>query len=374
MSETKAPVSEQDTINAAEGLIDTDKLKSPSKPVEEIQGQAAVQEPNTEGKPTQQPEPVKQTGTTKNEKPSDSIKVDTAFGVDSYGDSSGDDVKLSSWADVQAFAKDNELELNDVNDIQGIVAELKYLRTEASKLPELEKNYSNFQEQLKSMPNEVAAIYDAGIQGNHIDVIKQIAAASEIDFSKHFKEQDVIALVGRYTGKSFNKEGFNDMDDTTQQALSALAETKYQDEQKTYVDRVQNRKQNQDVFQKNFSDSVETSISKLKEKFPKFKDDALNHVKTVMTAGLKESLFNTDNTYRDDAAVRIAMQEYGESALQVTNQTIGDMAKQMKSKIESDTREQLLGRSDIPENRGKSGELTEDVILKTAKTATSFLH
>lgn len=365
-------VTDADRLDAAEGLIDTSKLRTPNAapaadPNAQVQKDPDAQ--NSTGQPTQQPP-----STEGNKKPGpvDPIKVDTAFGTSTYGE---EDKKLSSWADIVAFTKDEAgIELKDANDLQLVISELKELRAKTEKMSELEKSTKQFQEQLKSLPNEVAAIYDAALNGNHMEAIKKIAAASEIDFSKHFKDQNVLSLVGRYTGRSFTEEAFKDLDPTAKDALMAVAETKYNDERTAYENSVVNRQKNQQAYQQNFKASVDASIDVLKKKFPAFKEDALNHVRQVMEFGVKDSLFTPDNVYKPEAAVRIAMQEFGEAALQVTQKTIGDMAAQMRGRIASETTENILNRNDYPVNNGRQAEMTEDKIVQEAKKATDFLR
>jgi len=93
-----------------------------------------------------------------------------------------------------------------------------------------------------------------------------------------------------------------------------------------------------------------------------------------MAYGLKDSLFNPDNTYKPDAGIKIAMQEFGLETIQESYNTIGKMAEKMRGQIQGETQEQLLLRSDKPDQQGRQAVDTTNVIADAVSQATAFLN
>jgi hypothetical protein len=87
----------------------------------------------------------------------------------------------------------------------------------------------------------------------------------------------------------------------------------------------------------------------------------------------KDNLFNPDNTYKPEAAVRIAMQEFGQEAILTQNETIGQMADAARGKITGQAHEQLLGRSDIPNQQGRQIADETNVVSDAVDKELSFL-
>lgn len=353
-------VASKEMIDGAAGLVDTADLQN-------IDG-ANTPDNKSTGEPVQ---PQATTDGDNKDKPVDTIKVDTAFGSNTYGEKG---TVLTSWDDMVAFAKDNGVKLEGANDLQGLISEINSLKTKLKDVPALQQKIDTYENQAKTIPNDVAAINQAVTQGgDYMGVIKQIATGNELDFNKHFKDQDVLSLVGRYTGRSLTKESFGEMDQTTRDGLSLIAETKYNDEKSAYTTNIINKQENDQKFATSLNESVRVSIDNLKKRFPDFEVEALKHVENVMATGLKDSLFNPDNTYKPDAAVRIAMQEYGETALQTQEQTIGELAEKIGSRIEGKVNENLILRSNVPDNKGRQADASENEVKKAVDNATHFL-
>lgn len=361
-------VTSQEALDGAAGLIDTTDLQTGAAAPQTNEGAPASNASTDQPAQSQANQP--QVGNN-NQGSVEPIKVETTFGTSTYGE--GETV-LSSWDDVAAYAKDQGIDLEKVDDLQGVITELNLLKAQVANVPQLEQAIATYDQQIKSLPKEVAAITDAALKGeDYIGLIKQVATGIDFDLTKHFKDQDVLSLVGRYNNRSFTKEVFDEMDASTRDGLIAIAETKYNDEQKSYTDNVLNSTKNQEAFEKSFIDSVNTSMDNLKKRFPSFKPDDLKKVEDILRVGLKDNYFNPDNTYKEDAAIRIAMSEYGESALQVQAQTIGDFVAKARSEMEGQTNENLVHRSNVPENRGRQANASENVVEKAVNEATDFL-
>ena len=92
-----------------------------------------------------------------------------------------------------------------------------------------------------------------------------------------------------------------------------------------------------------------------------------------MTAELHGTLFNPDNTYKPDAAERIAMQEYGQETILAQSHTISDLVAKHTAAGRSEANEQILQRSDNRELTGAAIAPGDNAVSQAVKDATSFM-
>lgn len=300
------------------------------------------------------------------------IEVKTAFGTQTYGGQGGP--VLSSFEDVQAFAKEQGFEISQVDDIRQLFTQVTELKQKAENANHLQAAVDSYKTQLGSLPPPVLNLVEAAIAGqDYKALISDIAAGVQVDLSKSFNDHDPISLIKQYADSGITKEAYDELSDPNKNALRAVAKTKYESDQQRWKQVTTDNSNKQTEFNQKFSKSIEASVSELRKAFPDMDDSTIKAVTDKMAYGFKDSLFNPDNTYKPEAAVKIAMQEYGQEALNAQKNTIGSLAQQIAGKIEGKVNEQLLQRSDTPEQQGRNVVDNTNVVAETVKAQTGFI-
>jgi len=387
MADEKTP-SGGDALEAAGGLISSDKLGkiagkgvAPVATPEKTASAAAAAEPK-KVQPRGGDQAAQQAAAAEAAKPDkkvEPITVKTPFGQKTFGvkeDEKGE-VTLQSFEDVQTFAKVNNLELKEVNDLQGVIKEHAKLKTELEHLTGLQKQIENYERTLKSLPNEVSLILDSAIKGqDYTQLIQNIANRGALDFSRSFSNYQINDMINHYSDTKRTQDEFKEMDEGQYNALKDLAKTKYETDQASYNAQIQQTKRSTELAQQNFDQSVENSIKLLRTNNPGMGEAEIKRIRDIMTADLQNTLFNGDGyTYKPEAAERIAMQEYGKEAILAQQHTIADIVARYQNQGVSQAREEILEHSDKrPMPAGGSGGADENVISDTVKKETSFMH
>ena len=366
MAEEGAQLSERDraALEAAEGMgLAPDKATTGQEP-------APGAEP---GAQEGQNQPAQGSGAGAGQEPAKPIEVNTPFGKQVIGAQVSEEV-LSSWDDIRTYAKENGVELNDANDIKQLFGVISELKQKAEAVPTLEATVNQFKSQLGGLPPEVANIVDAAVSGkDYKSLIKNVAAGADFDLTKDFSEHSTINVIRKYVNPEFTQEQYEALDAANKSALETLAKSKYETDQIQYRSAVADKAHEKEAYQQKFSESVNKAITVLKQTYPDMSDEHIKVVADRMQVSLRDALFNPDNTYKEDAGIRIAMQEFGADALAAQKQTIGDLAKQIESRIQSQTHESLLGRSDKPDTMGRQAVQDKDQIAKAVDNMTGFL-
>jgi len=305
------------------------------------------------------------------------IKVETAFGSQIFGGlDPGKEVKLSSFADVQAFAKDAyQLEIKDVNDFQTLLKELKESKAQAAEAEQYKTAAANFESTIKNLPEEIGLLMQAFVSGvDHKPLLAQMMQAQSLNFERDFDTYPELDMVNRFSDKPYTKEEYDAFEPGQRKVFKDLAKAKYDSAKTTYNATKQETHRSAQMTQQNVLNSVESSITQLRKVYPSMGDNQIKRVSEIMTGGLRDSLYNVDGTYKPDAAIKIAMQEFGAEAIKVQAQTIGQIVERLKGEGASAATENLIGRSDKP--RGDVGHTLQDrtnVIAEEVKRQTSFL-
>jgi len=370
--------SDESMISAAAGLVSEKKL------------QTAVSSTNGEPAPAPAPAPVTPIVDTNKgvsdpniqvaaapvaTNPLNPVVVKSPLGDQVYGVLPMDQIKLSSFADVAAFAKDAVgAELKDVQDLVGFISNYKVIQEKAANVDKLQKVVDTYKSSLDNLPKDVSLIVSAALQGqDHMPIIQKLTQKAKIDFDKPFGAHDSLAVVNHYTEKNFTKETFDALDPSLQESFLDIAKLKYKADQDEYTSMQANIKSTAETRQKVFLTSVDSSIAQMVANNPKMEKAAIERVRQIMTAGLSDSLFAKDRTYLPDAAEKIAYLEYGKSIVAAQAKTIGDYVAKIRAETESKTTEALLMRSDKPIPTGGAGNISKNVLQAEVDKATSFL-
>ena len=169
------------------------------------------------------------------------------------------------------------------------------------------------------------------------------------------------------------QEAYDELTDANKAALSALAKNSYESDQVRYQKAVADQSAAKKEFEQKYSKSIDDALANVKREFPTMDQAALKLVRDKMEFGLVQSLFNEDNTYKPDAGVKIAMQEFGQEAIKESWNTIGQLAQQMKSKIQGETFEGLVQRGDKPDQQGRQVADNSNAVAEAVARQTSFL-
>lgn len=305
------------------------------------------------------------------------IIVETPFGKKVYGAKPKDgteEVVLSSFEDVKSFANAFNIELKDVNDLQGFIKEYDKLKAELSNASATKATLDNYERSLKALPTEVSMILDAALNNRDYNtLIGDIAQRGVLNFEKGFNDYPEQDLINHYSDTKYNKDEFKEMDEQQYKALRMMANTRYDTDKLTYNNNIANQQRTADLSKQNFDQSVEASIAQLKTNNPDIGEVQTQRIRNIMTAELHGTLFNPDNTYRPDAAERIAMQEYGKETILAQSHTISDIVAKFTAAGRSQASEQILERSDARPLTGGAVAPGDNKVSEAVKSATGFM-
>lgn len=305
------------------------------------------------------------------------VVLETAFGTKVFG--GGDPAQgaqtLNSFADVQNFAKAFNIDINEVNDFQNLLKDHDSMRRQVLDAGQYKAKLDTYERTLKSLPTEVTAILEAATTGqDYTKVIQSISQRGVFNFEKNFDGYNERELINHYNDERHTKEELDEMDEGQYKALRNMAKTRYETDQLTYKNTVLEQQRTTATAQKQFDVSVETSLAQLKANNPDMDVAKIQRIRSVMTAELHSTLFEQDNTYKPDAAEKIAMQEYGKETILAHEHTIGDLVTKYTAAGASQATERILQASDGRLIPGAPEAPSQNVITEVAKKETSFLH
>jgi len=303
------------------------------------------------------------------------IVVKSPLGDQSFGGVPVAEVKLTSFEDVAAFAKDYAgIELKTVQDFVPVFNQLKELQKNASEAAKLQKYVDTYKSTLDNLPPDVSLIMSAAINGeDYMPIVQKLQQKAAFDFEKPFESHDELAVINHYTGKNYTKETLDKLEPDVQDTLLDTVKLKYKADQDALTNLRTNTKSAIEKRQNAFRTSVESSINNMLASNPSMDKAAVEVVRQVMTGDLSEALFTKDKTYLPDAAEKIAYMMYGKQIVQAQAQTIGDIVKKMRAEGESQATEKILMRSDQPLLKGSGAPGDRNVIQSIVEKETSFL-
>jgi len=365
--------SPENLVSAASGLVSEEKLKG-------MTGQpAAPQNPPAAPENAVQPsatDPNNPPAPPEGQRTMDPIVVKSPLGDLVYGAVPQEQVTLSSFADIAAYAKDVAgVELKDTQDFVSFFQSYKGIVEKATASEQVQKALENYKSTLNSVPPEVSLIVQAALSGeDYMSIINKLSQKSVMDFEQAFEKHDALKLINHYTGKTFTKEAFDALDPDLQENYEYIAKAKYKQDQDEYANIKTSNSQAREIRQKALLASVESSIARMVENNPKMDKTAIDRVRQIMTEGLKSSIFGADNTYLPDAAEKIAYLEFGKTIVTQQAKTIGDIVAKIRGEAGTEATEKLLLRNDAPIPKGGSGNIDQNLLNNEVKKATAFLR
>ena len=300
------------------------------------------------------------------------VEVKTAFGTQTFGAQGGP--VLSSWEDIKSFAKEQGMEIKEADDIRQLFTQVVDLRQQVADIPALQSVVNTYKSQIGSLPPEVMNLVETAIAGkDYKSIIQDLAAGASLDLTRSFDEHNKLNLIRQYASPGLTQEAYDELSDGNKSGLNDIAKSKYETDKTRWQEATRNKAADQEAYQQSFNQSVDVAIQNLQKAFPDMKPEVVKSVKDTMTFGFKDSLFNPDNSYKPDAGIKVAMQEYGQEALSSQQETIGQMAQRMQGKIEGQVNEGLLQRSAAPDQTGRQVVDNSNVVANSVKQATDFL-
>lgn len=351
--------SPQDMLSAASGLM----------------GNQPIVAPAAEAAPAADPIPAAQAAPAPSgEAINPAVVVKSPLGDQMYGGNPVEGVVLTSFADVQAFAKDYlDVEIKEVKDLVPVFEELKKAKEVVVNAAETQKQLDTYVSIINNLPKDVSLILAAVMQGqDHMPIIQKLQQKAVMDYNKPFEAHDTLQLVNHYTGTQYTKETFDTLDETAKRALTDSVRLKYtadSNEMRTFEGNVQKAAEKS---QQDFLASVESSISNMVKANPNMDKAAVDRVRKIMQYGVADTLFTKEKTYTPDAAERIAMMEFGKQTIVAQAQTIGDIVQRMTNQGVTKELEHTLLKSDKPIPSG--GSKGTNPMASIVDRETSFIH
>ena len=304
------------------------------------------------------------------------IEVASPFGSEVYKDLPGSsDPEITTFEDVVKYAETVGVDVKSPGDFKKVFGELVELKKTAADMDLVKTKVSNYEAIFSSLPEDISAVVNAYLNGeDYKEVISQMTSKGGVDFSKDFSSHNVVDLINLYTEESLDGDAWEDMDDKSRNALTSVAKRAYVFDQKEYKESLTRPQRVAEEFRGRFSQSVDTSLTKLAASYPSMDKSRLERVKKIMEADLHSTLFNPDNTYRPEAAERIAFQEFGKETIAQYQHTIGDIVKMYDNSTESKVVETVLRKSDNPStDQGRNVTDPTSRIAKIVEEQTGFL-
>jgi len=300
--------------------------------------------------------------------------IKTPLGDQIYGGIPTADVKLSNFADVQAFAKDFAgIELKEVQDFVPLLTNFKQSKEQAASAAALQKQVENFTSTIENLPQEVSLILNTAVSGgDHMAVINNMQKKAALAYDKSFESQDLVKLTNHYTDKQFTQETFDTLDPTSKDVLTTSIKARFEADKDAVLNFEKNTKKATEDRQTKYVASVDASISAWTAENPNVDKAAVAEVKKTMLYGLSDELFTKDKNYTPDAAKKIAMMKYGEQIVTAQKQTIGEIVAKMQNAGASKAIENIILKSDKPPLANSTNQ-NNNVIATEVEKATSWL-
>jgi len=302
------------------------------------------------------------------------IVVETPLGKKVFGEPSPQDIKIEKLEDIQKIAETYGLNLENPEKIVDFLKEYKDVKEKIVDLQNKASQLDNYNRIIDALPADVKAVLNAALIGqDYKTVVRKIVESERMDYSKPFEQHNVREIVNMFSPRKYTKAEYDELDESVRQSLEEAAKIRYETERQNYLNQIQAINQESIRRQQAFEQSVEQSLAYLKANNPGIGEAQLRRVREIMTQDLHASLFNPDQTYRIDAAEKIAMLEFGKETIQKQEQTIGDLVKKYVSQGMAKATEEILLQAD-KRLQSSGGDLSnEDLMKQIVERETSFL-
>lgn len=202
-------------------------------------------------------------------------------------------------------------------------------RTDAQNGSKAQQELAALQTDINNMPKPLYEAMNAWATGQDWQSIAA-QATSKIDFNKAFSQNEVADIVNHYYPDEFTKQDLANQQDPNIKKVISLAEKQFSLDKKEHDLRRTRLQQDALTREKSFKDSIESSVSYLKETFPALDQTKLSKVKEIMSSNGEATLFrNADGSYKQEAAKAITLALFGENEITNARKALEERNNQM---------------------------------------------
>lgn len=266
-------------------------------------------------------------------------------------------------------ASEESTGINDINDLtqrikddlnieadspDKVYQEMRRLKEEREKLDEVEKQKEDFRNTIENLPEDLYEAMAAYYEGE--DYRNVINMRPNLDFSKTEDDLPEADLVKTYYPDTFTDEDIQELkegdpDERLKKAWDATVKTakeKFRSDKEVFSKRQQDRDKRIQDQQQALEQSMEKAVTNFKEKFPGADNDYISSIKSSLQ-NPTSIFFNDDGTLKDDAAVKLALAEHGQS---LVDEVVQRTKAEAKSEARQEEAKKKPSKPDPTKNRG----------------------
>ena len=205
---------------------------------------------------------------------------------------------------------------------------------------------SIYEQTIVNLPDDLKSlVYDWANGNDYKKTINDIVKGSRLDYSKDASSYDADYLISFYN-PDISKEDLEELDAKVKATLHSNALRQYNSDKVAIIEKDKRIQQQTEQRKQEFASSVEDSIAELKRKYPQFSASKINEIKDRMITGY--SLYD-NGKYSRDAAVKIAMAEYGEDALNKMKMSLEQRySQELKNAVSKERETYVMHQNDRP--------------------------
>lgn len=335
MAEEKTLMEMAETPNGLSELIFGKSLKTPTVEKKE--------EPKVEAKAEETKEEVK-----------DENIVETALGK----------IKVENTEDkYKTFIEKTGVTIKSDDDIISYINRAKEAEERESELIKSKKLGDDFKVFFETAPEDIKQMLIAYANNQDYRSVGKTVFGNSIDYNKSWSEyDDKDKLIKKYG--DLTDDELDDMDEKSRNIIEKSAKNAYELERNNVIAGNKKFLDNQTKLAENINQSIRKSIQKLQERFPEMSKSRIKEIEKKMYSQPFNDMFNEDRTYKEEAAIKIAMANYGVETIDSIQNTItaklqADNDKIIKQRVSEELELIAKGRNDTVKGGGSdSGSKT----------------
>ena len=278
------------------------------------------------------------------------------------------DFKFENIDQVKEAAKKTlGIEIKNESDFGKVFSSALKWREDAQKLTETQERLVAVEELLENAPESVINALKAYYSGDE-NWASPILNMPKFDFSKPVEKQDIKTLVNNYFPNQFTQDDWDAEDKPKAlQIAETAAKEKFIADKRELESQSATQIKDANTRKDARIESISSSLTVLTQSFPDLDKTDIKDIQKVMESGDVNSLFfNKNGSFKPDAAKKIMMALYGESAIK-------NLTKMAEKRAESKANEDILTRAaDNAKPARNSGDQNGKVNAETIKKVSEF--
>lgn len=255
------------------------------------------------------------------------------------------------------ISKQYGFNISNNDDIMAAFGELKEVK---QKYEESDVKNKDYESVFAAIPLDVKAVLADVFNGSDYRKTMKDIATSQLDYTKDASAYSKDDMITMYNA-DMTVEDLEDLDDKNKDRLYNAAVKMYNADKSGYMAKAVEFDTKQKESAQKLMTSINESVGYLKEQFPGLKKEYLDNIQNkVMKSNYATQLLKEDGTWKKDAAVKIAMAEYGSVVIeQMRKQLEAEMAKNVKL-AKSEAKEEIVKEmlNDTPDKGSHSTSTT----------------